>query len=202
MEKVERTIALVAALSVDAFVSFKWDWSVWASSALFLAVYFLILFGPLSALHNGNCGRRGTGNSTSRTWLSADTHVQGTCNKIHSAGFRAYHRAKPTTGEYPIELDPAPVRYRLKTPQPSTGPTAPYATAGSTTSVLAGPFAPPPSRPYVKWCCINRLRPPCILFTVGAARLRAFSGDYTPVGELSVGRARRASLACGTQICF
>jgi hypothetical protein len=45
MEKLERTIALVAALSVDAFVSFKWDWSVWGSSVLFLAVYFLILFG-------------------------------------------------------------------------------------------------------------------------------------------------------------
>ena len=45
MEKVERTIALVAAISVDAFVSFKWDWSIWASSALFLAIYFLILFG-------------------------------------------------------------------------------------------------------------------------------------------------------------
>lgn len=45
MENAERMIALVAALSVDAFVSFKWDWSVWASSALFLAVYFLILFG-------------------------------------------------------------------------------------------------------------------------------------------------------------
>jgi hypothetical protein len=45
MGNVERMIAIVAAASVDAFVSFKWDCSVWASGALFLAVYFLILFG-------------------------------------------------------------------------------------------------------------------------------------------------------------
>jgi hypothetical protein len=45
MGNVERIIAIVAAASVDAFVSFKWDWPVWASGALFLAVYFLILFG-------------------------------------------------------------------------------------------------------------------------------------------------------------
>jgi hypothetical protein len=45
MENVGRMIAIAVAASADAFVSFKWDWPIWASSALFLAIYFLILFG-------------------------------------------------------------------------------------------------------------------------------------------------------------
>jgi hypothetical protein len=48
----------------------------------------------------------------------------------------------------PDRTCPALVRYRSKTPQPSTGPTVPYAGLGST--VLADPFAPPPPSLFVR----------------------------------------------------